>query len=72
MGLKPPVAFGACGLLPRRCADASACRASWRTPSSQAVELVRMSRPVAPWMLPTGPAALGSRRIGAAAQPPPR
>ncbi len=50
-----------------RCADASACRAEWWTPSSQAVELVNESRPVAPWKPLIGPAALGNRRIGAAA-----
>ncbi len=43
---------------PSRCADASACRASWRTPSSPAVELVIESCLVAPW----------EPRIGAAAQ----
>jgi len=44
----------------------SACRVGWRTPENQAVEVVTASRPGAPWTPRTGPAALGSRRIGAA------
>ncbi len=51
----------------RRCAAASARRAEGRTSSSQTVELLTESRPLAPWKPLTGPAALSSRRIGAAA-----
>ena len=46
-----------------RCADASARRAAWRTPSSQAAGLVAESRPGAPWKPLTGPAARG-RPVG--------
>ena len=50
-----------------RCADASARRAEGRTLSSQTAALVTGRRLRAPWEPLTGPAAPGSRRIGAAA-----
>jgi hypothetical protein len=50
-----------------RCADASARRAQWWTRDSNPVGLVEVRQPGRPLEPATGPAALSSRRIGAAA-----
>jgi hypothetical protein len=50
-----------------QCADASADRAHQQAPNSDSVESRMEAGSVVPRRPPTGPAAPGSRRIGAAA-----